>query len=223
MSSSKTFGSLSGWCRPAAGEAEVHRQRPVDLGAPGVKQLRLVGDRRRHAVANDVHRHRPLVEEAEVEELHSEWPAGRAEERPVGAEADVAIGVELEPVQRLGQRRNVRLVGGAGELARPAHHVLVAERRRRRRSAGLGRRRRCREGHRCGEETAAGQTRHRWDSGTMKATGDGATVKRGRLGRPLPSRRGADAGHQRGSCGVRRKTVEEISKIPLRSGEIARI
>jgi hypothetical protein len=63
-----------------------------------------------------------------MEQVHPERPAGRGEERPVGAEADVAIGVEVEPVEGLGSGGSGRVVGRAGELAGAAHHLLVAER-----------------------------------------------------------------------------------------------
>ena len=57
-----------------ARKAEIDRQRPLDLVAAVIEQLPLVGHRRRNAVADDVHRHRALVEEAEMEELHPERP-----------------------------------------------------------------------------------------------------------------------------------------------------
>ena len=73
-----------------------------------------------------------------MEHLHPERAAGAGEKRALGPKTDVAVGVEVEPVQRLRERQERRIEGRAGEVARPAHHVLVAERARRRRSAALG-------------------------------------------------------------------------------------
>ena len=77
-----------------------------------------------------------------MEELHPERPAAAAEKRPVGPEADVPVGVEIEPVERLRQGRGGLLEGHGGEVARAPHHVLVAEGVHRRGGALLGERRR---------------------------------------------------------------------------------
>ena len=103
-----------------AREAEIDRQRPLDLVAAVVEQLPLVGNRRRHAVADDVHRHRALVEEAEMEQLHPERPVARGEQGAVRTEADVAVIVEAEPVQGLRQLRRAgpRKAAAANSRAR---------------------------------------------------------------------------------------------------------
>ena len=136
MSSSKHLRVVERVVQAEAREAEIDRQRPLDLVAAVVEQLALVGDRRRHAVADDVHRHRPLVEEAEVEQLHPERPAADAEQRAVGPEADVPVGVEIEPVERLGQRaarrrRRARRRGRAPGAPRPRSGTGSAPARRR--------------------------------------------------------------------------------------------
>ncbi len=125
-----------------AGKAEIDRQRPLDLVLPVVEKLPLVGDRRRHAVADDVDRHGALIQEAEVEELHPERPAAAAEKRAIRPEADVPVGVEIQPVERLGQGRGGLLEGHGGKLARPPHDILEAERVHRRGGILLGERRR---------------------------------------------------------------------------------
>jgi hypothetical protein len=71
-----------------------------------------------------------------VEELHPELPVAGAEQGLVGAEADVPIIVEAEPVERLGQLSRRRLVRYGREFPGPAHHILVTERIGRR-NAGL--------------------------------------------------------------------------------------
>ena len=72
-----------------------------------------------------------------MEQVHPEPAAAGGQERPVGAEADVPVGIEVEPVQGLRQGRDPRLERDRGELARPAHDVLEAERVRARRRALL--------------------------------------------------------------------------------------
>jgi hypothetical protein len=83
--------------QPEAGEADIHGQGPLELGAAVIEELRLVGDGSGHPVADDVHGHGPLVEEAEMEQVHPEGAAGGTEQRSIGAEADVSVGVEIEP------------------------------------------------------------------------------------------------------------------------------
>ena len=109
-----------------AGEAEIDRQGLVELRPPHVVEARLVGDRRRHAAAHEVHRHGTGVEEAEVEELEPER-APLPEERLVRLEADVAPGVVVELGDRRRQGRDAGLVGDLGEVLRPALHVGEAE------------------------------------------------------------------------------------------------
>ena len=87
---------------PEARKAEIDRERPLDLVAAVVEQLPLVGHRVRHPVADDVHRHRAWIEEAEMEQLHPERAVPRGEQGPVGPEADVPVIVEAEPVQGSG-------------------------------------------------------------------------------------------------------------------------
>ena len=118
---------VQGIMEAKACKAEIDRQRPLDLVAAVIEQLPLIGHRGRNPVADDVHRHRALVEEAEMEELQPERTAAAAEQGLVGAKADVAVIVEAEPVQRLGQLRDRCLERDACELAGPAHHILVAE------------------------------------------------------------------------------------------------
>ena len=77
-----------------AREAEIDRQGALDLVATVIEQLPLVGNRRRHAVADDVHGHGALIEEAQMEELQAERTAAARQQGPVGPEADVAVGVE---------------------------------------------------------------------------------------------------------------------------------
>ena len=113
--------------QPEPGKADIDRQRPLDLGAAVIEELRLVGDRRRHPVADHVHGYRPLEQETEMEQVHAEGPAGAAEQRPVGPEADIPIGVEIELGQRGREGRHRRVVGDGGEVPRSAHHVLEAE------------------------------------------------------------------------------------------------
>ena len=71
-----------------------------------------------------------------MEQLKPEVGSVLAEQRLVGFEADVAPAVEIEGREAVGQRRNRAVEGRGGEIARPLHDVLVAERRRRRRAAG---------------------------------------------------------------------------------------
>jgi hypothetical protein len=139
-----------------AGEAEIDRQ-PLDPVAAIIEQAGLIGDRGRHDLADHVHHDGPLVQEPEVEQVKPERAEG---DRSVGPEADVAIGVEVEAVERLGQGGRVRVEGRAGEVAGAPHHVLVAERADRRRPAGLGERGSGEEGREPVEERAAGRRRH---------------------------------------------------------------
>ena len=109
-----------------AGKAEIDRQRLLELHPAIVEQIGRIGHRRRHAVAHHIDHHRAREQEARMEHLHPERRAVRRQQRPVGPEADVAPGVEIEPRERLGQARP-GLVGGGRDLAGPAHHVLEAE------------------------------------------------------------------------------------------------
>ena len=59
-----------------AGKAEIDRQRAVDLVVPVVEQIGRIGHRRRQSVAQDIDRHRPLVEMAEVKQFEPERAAG---------------------------------------------------------------------------------------------------------------------------------------------------
>src|SRR6185295_19421444 len=97
---------VQGIMEAKACKAEIDRQRPLDLVAAVIEQLPLIGHWGRNPVADDVDRHRALVEEAEMEELQPERTAAAAEQGLVGAKADVAVIVEAEPVQRLGQLRD---------------------------------------------------------------------------------------------------------------------
>ena len=118
-----------------AGEAEIDRQRPLDLVAAVVEQLALVGNRRRHAVADRRSRSRGADRGSPDGTAASgtdrrRWPAA-----PVGPEADVAVGVEIEPVERL------RQLDGAAALEGHGQRVRGPAGRRPRSGTGCGRRR----------------------------------------------------------------------------------
>ena len=109
----------------------------------------------------------------EMEQLQPEIGPLLAEQRLVGFEADVAPAVEIEGRQAVGQRRYRAVEGRGGEIPRPLHDVLVAERRRRRgggrRGFGLGGRgggqARAGSGHDADEQRPAGQVVHVGHSG----------------------------------------------------------
>ena len=119
-----------------AGEAEIDRQRAGDLVVAVVEKIGGVGDRRGQAVAQDVDRHRPLVEMAEVKQFEPEGAARLSQQRLVGFEADVAPGVEIEMGDAVGQRRDRRVERRAGQVARALDDIVIAERGRR--FGGLG-------------------------------------------------------------------------------------
>ena len=77
-----------------------------------------------------------------MEQLQPEISPILAEKRLVGFEANIPPAVEIESRKTVGQRRYRAVEGGSGEIPRPLHNVLVAERRgsrsRGRRSVGLG-------------------------------------------------------------------------------------
>jgi hypothetical protein len=118
--------------QPEAGEAEIDRQRLVELGSPVIKEIGGIGHRRRYAVADHVHCYRPGEEEAGMEHLHAEAGIRLGEQRPLRPEADLAPGVEIEPRQRLRQGRPC-FIGYGRDLAGPAHDLVEAESRLRRR------------------------------------------------------------------------------------------
>ena len=68
-----------------AGEAEIDRQRVVDLGPAVVEEIGGVGDRRRDAVAQHVDDHRALVEMPEMKKLQAEVGPLLAEQRLIGS------------------------------------------------------------------------------------------------------------------------------------------
>ncbi len=86
--------------QPEPGKAEIDRQGPLDLVAAVIEQFALVGHRRRDAVAQDVHRHRALIEKAEMEQLHPVLAAAGPEKGALGPEADIPVIVEAERVER---------------------------------------------------------------------------------------------------------------------------
>ena len=59
-----------------AGEAEVDRQRLIELGAAIVEQVGGVGNRRGDAIADRIDGYWPQEQMAEVEELEAEAAAG---------------------------------------------------------------------------------------------------------------------------------------------------
>ena len=149
---------VEGEMQAKAREARIHRQGRFEAGAAIVEQVGGVGNGRGDALAHDVHGDGPGEQEAQMEQVHPVGRAWRVEEGPLGAEADVAPLVELQPPQRLGQLHGLGLVGDLGEVAGAAHHVLEGESRRGR---GAGRRggRGLRRGRLLGHEGRRGRRR----------------------------------------------------------------
>ena len=215
-----------------AGKAEIDRQRPVDLVAAVVEQLRAgratgVGTPSRitFTVTGRV------VEEAEVEQLHPERAAAAAEQRPVGPEADVAVGVEVEPVERLGQRREVaprrdrRRARGRG-APRPRSGRASAPAA----GAGSGPPLAPRRGPPMRvRTTAAGQSGIGRDLGMKDAdTATARTVKRGGLGASSCRAAAGEAAESPSAERLRRMPQKPLSsemrqKSPCDRGRIARI
>ena len=124
-----------------AGEAGVDGERLLELEAAIVEERRRIGNGRRDAVADRVHRHRAPIEKAEMKRLQPEAAVRAREDVMVALEANLSPGVEVQSVERLRQaRRNRSVEGRQREVARPLHHVLEAESRRweRRRRASAG-------------------------------------------------------------------------------------
>ncbi len=98
-----------------AGEADIDRKSLLEFRVAIVEQAGRKGNRRGDAVADRVHHHRALVDEAGMEQLQPIGAGG--DRRLVGLEADVAIGVEIELGEGFGQLGRGPVIGGCGEIA----------------------------------------------------------------------------------------------------------
>src|ERR1700730_14801782 len=125
--------------QPETGEAEIDWQGLVDLGAAIVEKTGGIGNGGRDPVSNRVDGHGAPVEMAEMEQLQPELASIGAEKGFFGAKPDIAPGIEIQFVQRFGERRGGCVEIRRGEIAGAAHNILEVEFRRRLwRLCGLG-------------------------------------------------------------------------------------
>src|SRR5947209_6981475 len=92
------------------GEAEIDRQRLVDLGAAEIEEIGGKGNGRRDAVADRIDGDGALEQMPEHEKLQPKGTAGTRKQCLVLAKPDVAPSVEIEFFQLFGQSRRPRII-----------------------------------------------------------------------------------------------------------------
>ena len=110
-----------------AGEADVGGRR---LHLAEGEQVRAVADQFGAAVDDLEHPHRFLVQEAAMEELGGEAQPLTVPQRVTRIEADRAVGLVVQVLQRVGQGGVGRLIRVLCQIARQVAHGRRVERRR---------------------------------------------------------------------------------------------
>ena len=146
--------------QPKAGKTEIDRQRLVDFGAAIVEQVGGIGNWRGKAIADRVDRDRLFEQMAEMKGLQPVWPAVLAQQRLVRPETDIAPGIEIQGVERLGQGRGQPGKRRCGNVAGPLDHIVIAKTGRGGLGLGGGHDQGTAGGGKAGHKAAAGRSRH---------------------------------------------------------------